>query len=337
MAAKHGVPQTFTDYERMLAQVQPDVVVVLTPNFQHRPMALAALEAEAHVICEKPLALNVAEAKEMLAKAEGLARRHMTFFTYRGLAATSWIKRLLDQGYLGRLHHASASYLHGSWLDPKRPANWKTSRVEAGSGVLADLGAHVIDLLRWWFGEFSRVSGSLQTFIRERPDRFGKLVPVETDDAAALVAEFAGGGQTTVQLSRVSPERHNYMRIELYGSEGTLVLEYEQALAHLGRVSGARRGEGGVRLLPIPADLAEGLEGQDTFPALHARVVKGFFSGESGYPTFADGLGTQRVIDAVLRSAERRTWEAVIGLDRQAGQPYQTPTDSYPPFYRLSF
>jgi len=191
--------------------------------------------------------------------------------------------------------------------------------------VLGDLGAHVIDLLRWWFGEFSRVSGSLQIFVKERSDRAGSKIQVETDDAAAFAAECAGGGQALVQLSRVAPEQHNYMRFELYGSEGTLVLEYEQALAHLGRVSGARRGEGEVRPLPIPADLAEGLDGQGTFPALHARVVNGFFHGLASstgrdapstqgaltYPTFADGLAAQLVIDAVVHSAERGIWEAV--------------------------
>ena len=318
LAAKFGVPRTFTHYRRMLAEVQPEVVVVLTPNHLHAPMTLAALEAGAHVICEKPLALTANAAAHMLDCAERLGRRHMTFFTYRGMPAPRFVKQLLDSGYLGRLHHVQACYLHGSWLDPNRPASWKTARAEGGSGVLGDLGAHVVDLLQWWFGPLARVAGSLATFIAERPGADGVRVPVETDDAAAFVAEFAGSGQATVQLSRVAPERHNYQRFELYGSAGTLVYEYDQPLAHIGRVSGARAGEGDPKPLPIPRELSEGFAGQEAFPAVYRALTDPFFASlravgpsPAPVPSFAEGLATQKVIDAVARSAAGGRWEIV--------------------------
>jgi len=317
MAARFNIPRTFTDYHQLLAEVRPEVVMVLTPNYEHAPMTLAALEAGAHVICEKPLALNVAEAEQVLARAEALGRRHLTFLTYRGMPAPRFVKQLIEQGWLGRLHHAQASYLHGSWLDPNRPATWKTTRAQGGSGVLGDLGAHVIDLLQWWFGPMARVAGSLQTFIHERPRADGRRARVETDDAAAFVAEFAQSGQATVQLSRVAPGRHNYQRMELYGSKGVLVYEYDEPMAHVGRVSGAEGAHGEPQSLPIPPEMSAGFAGPETFPAVHRALIDPFLAslrtaGPTPAPSFADGLATQRVIDAVARSAESGQWEIVV-------------------------
>ncbi|MEK7328515.1 MAG: Gfo/Idh/MocA family oxidoreductase [Chloroflexota bacterium] len=316
MASKFNVPRTFTDYEQMLAEMKPEVVVVLTPNHTHAPMTLAALDAGAHVICEKPLALNTVEAQAMLDRAEQLGRRHMTFLTYRGMPGPRFLKQLLDSDYLGRLHHVQACYLHSSWLDPARAASWKTALAEGGSGVLGDLGAHVIDLLQWWFGPMVRVAGSLSTFIGERPGADGAMAKVETDDAAAFVAEFEGGGQATVQFSRVAPERHNYQRFELYGSAGTLVYEYDQPMAHVGKVSGARAGEGDVKEIAIPAELSDGFHGQNTFAKVYGALTDPFFASlriasPTPSPNFADGLATQKVIEAVARSAARGSWESI--------------------------
>lgn len=314
MASKFDVPKTFTDYERMLAEAKPEAVIVSTPNHLHAPMTLAALKAGAHVICEKPLALNAAEGQAMLERAEQLGRRHMVFLTYRGLPGPRFLKQLIDSGYIGRLHHVQACYLHGSWLDPKRAASWKTTLAEGGSGVLGDLGAHVIDLLQWWLGPMARVAGSLSTFISERPDANGAMTKVETDDATAFVAGFAGGGQATVQLSRVAPERHNYQRFELYGSAGVLIYEYDQPMAHVGRVSGARAGEGDVKEIAIPAELSDGFHGQNTFDKVWGALTDPFFAslrsvGPVPSPNFSDGLSVQKVIEAVARSVRSECWE----------------------------
>lgn len=316
MAAKFGAPRTFTDYGQMLAEARPEVVLLLVPNYQHHPMTRAALDAGAHVICEKPLALTAAEAGEMLAHAERLQRRHLTFLTYRAMPGPRFIKQLIEQGYLGQLHHAQAAYLHASWLNPERPASWKTSKATSGSGVLHDLGPHVLDMLQWWLGPVARAAGSLQTFIHERPRADGTRAKVETDDALACMLEFAAGGQATVQLSRVAPGRHNYQRIELYGSRGVLVYEYEQELAHVGRISGAAAHSGEVQNIPIPPEMAAGFAGPETFPAIFNELTRGFFasvrnSGPSSAPSFVEGLAVQKVIDAVLRSAENGRWEAV--------------------------
>ncbi|MBL8058476.1 MAG: Gfo/Idh/MocA family oxidoreductase [Anaerolineales bacterium] len=309
VAGRFHVPRTFTDYSRLLAEVQPEVVVIATPNHLHAPMTLAALEAGAHVICEKPLALEAAEAEQMLARAEALGRRHLTFFSYRGMPAPRYLKTLIAGGYLGRLHHVQAQYLHASWLDARRPASWKTRLAEGGSGVLGDLGAHVFDLLQWWFGPATRAAGSLQTFVPERPGADGRPVRVETDDAAAGLLEFAGGGQATFQLSRVAPGRRNYQRLEMYGSGGVLVYEYDQPWAHVARLWGAEAGQLDLQPLALPAEWTAGFEGPDTFPAVYRALTDPFFASlaEAGAappaPSFADGLAAQRVIEAVARSA----------------------------------
>ncbi|MBI3362896.1 MAG: Gfo/Idh/MocA family oxidoreductase [Chloroflexi bacterium] len=316
IAAKYSIPAPFADYREMLATARPEVCVILTPHFEHHPMALAALEAGAHVICEKPLALSASEAAEMLARAAELGRKHLVFFTYRGVAGTRFVKQLIDGGYVGRLHHVSACYLHGSWLDASRPASWKTEREGGASGgVLGDLAPHVIDMLQWWFGDIGRVAGVKSTFIAERPTRAGGTSRVVTDDATAFAAEFKGGGQALAQVSRVAYGRYNYQRVEIYGSEGALVFDYERSLAHIGQVSGARRGEGDLKPLIIPPDLTESLAGPDTFPALHRRLTDPFFAslrgGPPSAPNFADGLAVQKVIDAVILSNETGRWEDV--------------------------
>lgn len=317
LAARFDVPRTFTDYHQLLAEIQPEVVVVATPNHQHAPMTLAALAAGAHVICEKPLGLTLEEAEAMLAQAQARGRRHLTFFTYRGMPIPRYVKQLLAEGYLGRLHHAQASYLHGSWLNPDRPASWKTRLAEGGSGVLGDLGAHGIDLLQWWFGPARRAAASLQTFITERPRADGTRAAVETDDAAALVLEFAAGGQATLQLSRVAAGRRNYQRFELYGERGVLVYEYEPVAGHVGRLWGARAGEKELTPLDPPAEWTAGFEGADSFPAVYGALTAGFWAGvldpaaPAAHPDFADGLAAQRVIDAAALSAASGHWETV--------------------------
>ncbi len=315
MAGKFGIPRAFTDYRRMLSEIRPEVVVVSTPNHLHAPMTLAALEAGAHVICEKPLALTAAEAATMLERAEALRRRHLTFFSYRGMPGPRYVKRLIDSGYIGQPYHAQAAYLHGSWLDRSRLVEWKTTRAESGSGVLGDLGVHVIDMLQWWIGPIARVAGRLATFIAERPRADGSRVQVETDDATAFVAEFAGGGQATAQLSRVAAQRKNFQRFDLYGSEGTIVYAYDQPLAHVGQVFGARFGEGDLKPLDIPPELGQGFAGQDTFPSVYRALTDPFFAslrapGPTPAPNFADGLAAQKVVDAIARSSESGAWES---------------------------
>lgn len=315
LAAQFGVGRSFSDLAEMLRLIQPEVVVITTANHQHEAMAVAALRAGAHVICEKPLAVRARDAQAMLAEAEARHRRHLTFFTYRGMPGPRHLKGLIAGGYLGRLHHVHASYLRDSWLSASRPASWKTLRSEAGSGVLGDLGVHVIDMLQWFFGPVQRAAASLQVHVPLRAGPDGAGARVETDDAAALVLEFSASGQATVQVSRVAAGRRNYQRLELHGSDGILVYEFDPPAGFVGRVWGARGGSRDLEPLPLPAVLALGFDSDQDFPAVYRALTASFFRGvfNPGAPqpeaSFAAGLAAQRVVDAALRSAQTGRWE----------------------------
>lgn len=149
MAAKYNVRQTFTDWQRMVARAGLDVLVIATPNVLHYPQAMAAIEAGMHVICEKPLAMNVRQAREMATRADSTGVKTLTFFTHRAIAAASHIKRLVGEGYLGQPYQVNAMYLSGSNLDPQKPLAWRMVRAQAGTGMLGDIG---YTLLTWCGG-----------------------------------------------------------------------------------------------------------------------------------------------------------------------------------------
>lgn len=322
LAEKHGIPAVFTDYAAMLTQARPEVVVIVTPNHTHHPLALAALQAGAHVICEKPLALNATQAREMLDAAEAAGRRHLTVFTYRAVPAAGYVKALIAQGYLGQPTQVNARYVDGTLADSARPLAWRQIKAQAGSGALGDVGSHIIDLLRWWLGDFRRVVGQTAIFTPQRRWPDGSPGTVDADDACLFLAELACGAQAILQAGKVTPGRANYQYIELSGTEGTLVYEtnLRSGDTFAGHVWGARRGDpAGLASLPMPSDLTAGLLTGDTVaatPILYRRLTNPFFASLAGSaqpvsPNFADGWRAQQVIDAVLRSVDSGHWEAV--------------------------
>ncbi len=325
VAARFDWPALYTDWREMLARERLDGIAIVTPNALHHPIALAAFDAGLHVICDKPLALDAQQAREMLERARAKKRQHLTMFTYRAMPAARRVKELIDAGYLGRPYHVTGVYYHTSLLDPSRPVAWRMQRAEAGAGTLADLGVHLVDLTRWWVGDFARVSGHLATYTRVRPDpRTGTPTPVDADDAAVFVAELAGspGAQGFFHVSKVTGGRGNYIRLELYGSEGALILEADPGNREnwIGTLLGARRGDHDFNDLEVPARLAAGFDKPDTALSLAAayRVITDPFfaairANSASAPevpsSFVDGLAAQEVIDAVVRSAASGRWE----------------------------
>lgn len=311
LAEQFEIPGRHLDWKELLAKERLDVVVIVTPNALHHPIAMAALDAGAHVICEKPLALDAGQARAMAALAAAQGRHTLTFFTHRALAAAGQVKRLVEAGFLGRPLRVDARYLSASQLQPGKPAAWRMRREEAGTGALGDLGSHLVDLVRWWLGDLTRVSGQWQN---AHPERQGGAVDAE--EACAFLAELACGAQGLFQASKLACGRSNYQRVELHGDEGSLVYEAEPGVEATweGRVWAGRPTLHGLEPVAFDADLTEGLRGADPAGRLAAyrRLTDPFFAALRGgppcRPSFGDGAAVQAVLDAVARSAERGAW-----------------------------
>jgi predicted dehydrogenase len=312
VAAEHGLPFATADLEALLARPEIALVSVTTPPATHLPFAEAALAAGKHVLCEKPTALDAAEAEAMVrasaAHPELLARIDHELRFVPGLRR---FRELLASGYVGELHHAEASHLGPGRLDPEQGWDWWSDRAQGG-GYLGALGSHYLDLLAWLLGRrVSAVRATLATFVRERRDAEGKLRPVTSDDFALVGLRFEGGdeapsapGLLHLSAAVASPPPH---RVMVAGSEGTLRYEGRRLV---GRKRGA--GEDEDFTPGVGATFPEGLRDNDwTLGSVHlARALHRFLAEELIEPlnqaaTFADGLATQRLLDAARSSADQ--------------------------------
>jgi predicted dehydrogenase len=312
MATKYDIPLIFTDYRQMIEKGNLDAVIVSTPDDLHYPMTMDALDAGLHVLCEKPLALSLAQAEEMVEKAEAAGVKHMVCFTYRWTPAGRYLKQLVDSGFVGRCLHCHFSYLAGYGRAARYGWKWDRRR---GLGVLGDLGAHAIDLARWYVGDIAKVSARLGTFV-ERPGVEGQ--PLDpANDAALLAVEFANGAQGTIQASAVAHiTRGQEKHIRLYGQSGTL--EADESFV-VGEIRGARQDEEQTQVLAIPEELWEGV---DRAQPLIAQEMEAFLKQSIGdrqfidailddrpvVPSFYDGLKAQQVIEAALQSHQQGVW-----------------------------
>jgi predicted dehydrogenase len=331
-AARMGWAEAATDWRDVVARDDIDIVDVSTPGDTHRDIAIAALEAGKHVLCEKPLANTVEEAEEMVAAAQAAERRgvlSMVGFNYRRTPALALARNLVAEGRLGRLHHIRAQYLQDWIVDPQFPLVWRLQKDKAGSGALGDIGAHVVDLAHFLTGErLTGVSGTLERFIDQRPlpeQASGlsasaggaggevSMGDVTVDDAAAFFGRTPSGALATFEATRFATGRKNGMRIELNGSEGSLAFDFER-LNELHVYDGTvPAGDAGFRrILATEPDHpyagawwppGHGLGYEHTFVHEIADFVRDVANGTSPSPSFADGLYVQQVLDAVERSS----------------------------------
>lgn len=335
VAEKFGWEHVETDWRALVARDDVDVVDVCTPGDTHAEIAVAALEAGKHVLCEKPLANSVAEAETMAdaakaARARGV--RSMVGFTYRRVPAIKLARSLVADGRLGEVRHVRAQYLQDWLIDPQAPLSWRLDKTRAGSGALGDIGAHIIDLTQYITGErIVGVSAILETFVKERPvaASFGGLAgtagegtgPVTVDDAAIFLGRFSGGALATFEATRFATGRKNSIRIEINGSDGSLAFDFEDMnVLHLlqnsdGTVAGFRRilvtePEHPYIAAWWPPGHVLGYEHGFTHQAVD--FVTAIAQGRDPEPSFADGLNVQRVLSAVEESAAKDSvWSAV--------------------------
>ncbi|MEY9485005.1 putative dehydrogenase [Streptomyces calvus] len=331
-ADRHGWSDTETDWRALIERDDVDLVDICTPGDSHAEIALAALAAGKHVLCEKPLANTVEEAEAMTRAAEEAGERGqlaMVGFNYRRVPATALARRMVAEGRIGRLRHVRVAYLQDWLVDPEFPLTWRLRREQAGSGSLGDLGAHIVDLAQYLAGErLAGVSALTETFVRERPlpsaPSSGLAAvsaagtgEVTVDDAALFTGRFTSGAIASFEATRYATGRKNALRIELNGERGSLAFDLER-LNELSFHDGTEPGThaGFRRILVTEPDHpylegwwppGHGLGYEHTFVHQARDLVHAVAEGRTPEPSFADGLQVQRVLAAVEESAEKNS------------------------------
>jgi predicted dehydrogenase len=316
-----------TDWKRLVDRDDVELVDVCTPGSSHAEISIAALEAGKHVLCEKPLANTVEEARAMAAAAARAAAagvRAMVGFNFRRVPAVALAKELIAGGRLGPVRQVRAAYLGAHLVDPEFPLVWRLRAEEAGSGALGDLGAHAIDLAQYLVGDhITGVAGLTETFVRERPlPEGGARGPVTVDDAAVFIARFGGGAIGSFEATRFATGHDEGLSVEVNGELGSVIWELG-ALNRL-RVFDATTDPAtqGFRTVQVtraghpyagawwPDGHTIGYE--HTFTHEVRDLLVAIADGRDPEPSFADGLQVQQVLDAVQRSvAAGSTWTEV--------------------------
>ncbi|WP_208416690.1 Gfo/Idh/MocA family protein [Saccharomonospora amisosensis] len=325
-AERFGWASVETDWRALLERDDVRLVDICTPGDTHAEIAVAALEAGKHVLCEKPLANSVEEAERMVRAAERAAERgvwSMVAFNYRRVPALSLARRLVAAGRLGDLRHVRAVYLQDWLSDATSPMTWRLRKERAGSGALGDIGAHIVDAAQFVTGEqLVGVSGLTDTFVRRRPSGSGGEEEVTVDDCALFTGRFSRGAVATFEATRYALGRKNAMRLEVNGSLGSLAFDFESMNELWFYDGGESPDTAGFRRIVVtepehpylgawwPPGHVLGYE--HTFTHEVADLLTAIGVGERPQPDFAEGLRVQRVLQAVADSAaDGSRWKQV--------------------------
>ncbi len=341
-AGKLGWESAETDWRRLVERDDIDLIDICTPGDTHAEIAIAALEAGKHVLCEKPLANSVNEAERMTAAAEAAAKHGvfaMCGFSYRRTPALALARRMVEEGRLGTIRHVRAQYLQDWLTDENAPMTWRLDKSKSGSGSLGDIGAHSIDAAQWLTGQkISGVSALLETFVPERP-LAGDLVglggqggadaprgAVTVDDAAIFSARFDGGDASAgavgvFEATRYALGRKNAMRLELNGTKGSLAFDFED-MNVLSFYDAAESPDAGFRRILVTEPehpyvgkwwpTGHGLGYEHGFTHQVVDLVNALAEQRQPEPSFADALQVQQVLAAVESSAVNSSqWQKV--------------------------
>ncbi|GII79347.1 oxidoreductase [Sphaerisporangium rufum] len=338
-AATLGWAAVENDWKELIRREDVHIVDICTPGDSHAEIAVAALEAGKHVLCEKPLANTVAEAEAMVAAAgQAAARgvRSMVAFNYRRVPAVALARQMVADGRLGEIRHVRAQYLQDWITDPEFPLVWRLQKDKAGSGALGDIGSHIVDTAQFVTGQnLTGVSALTETFIRERPlagDSAGLAAgadgtgrgEVTVDDAALFIGRLSGGGLASFEATRFAAGRKNALRLEINGSLGSLAFDFEAMNELWFHDHTLPAGDAGFRRILVtesdhPYAAAwwppgHGLGYEHTFTHEVKDFLEALAAGTDPTPSFADGLRVQRVLRAVEESAANDSrWTAITG------------------------
>jgi predicted dehydrogenase len=309
-SAQTGIAATFTDHREMVRRDDVHAVVVATPNFTHKQIVLDAVAAGKHVLCEKPLALDYADAVEMYRAAERAGVRHMTAFTYRFVPAIRYMRHLIDAGAVGRPYHFRANRFQ-DWGD--RALGWRQVKKLAGSGELGDMLSHRIDYGQYLVGRITRLVSQMRRFIDVRGGQ-----PSDLDDFVSLLADFDNGATGVLESTKLATGRGEGIRsqdyCEINGTEGTVLFNSANPWqVQVGSKSGKSLRELSVPMgyLKLPGSNRDPFGGdpQVTFRwDQNVEFVRAILENRPATPSFADGVAVQAVMDAAIESSEKRAW-----------------------------
>ena len=331
-----GWQNASTKWREVINSPDIDIVDINTPNDSHAEIAIAAARAGKHILCEKPLGMDVAQCKEMLDAAKKAKVVHMVCHNYRRIPAIAHAKKMIEEGAIGEIFHYRARYAQDWIVDPEFPLVWRLQKGVSGSGAHGDINAHIIDLARYLVGEFKEVSGLMNTFIKERPlqDQGGKgdglgakagkkMGKVTVDDAAICIGRFTNGALANLEATRFALGRKNHITIEINGSKGSLAFDFED-MNRLKWFDNTRQNDrqGFSDILITQGGGTHPFVGnwwppghiigyEHTFVHTIADFVNAVVNGKSVQPTFEDGMRNQRVLEAVEESAKTRQWVKV--------------------------
>jgi predicted dehydrogenase len=322
-----------TDYKKFVKRPELDLIDIAVCNNLHAEMAIAAAKAGKHVYCEKPLAMDTAEARRMVKAVEKAGVKHAVSFNYRACPAVALAKQLIDEGRIGQIFHWRGTYLQDWIIDPKFPLVWRLQKEVAGSGAHGDLAAHLIDLAHFLVGDIAEVVAEMKTFIKERPrlkgdvgglsagGRATKKGKVTVDDASLFLARFANGALGTFEATRLAAGRKNANSFEINGSKGSLRFEFERMneLQYFDRTEPQH--VQGFRTILATEPTHPYFKGywppghiigyEHTFINTVANLVTAIANNQLPSPNFYDGLKCQAVLEAASNSAVSRKWEKV--------------------------
>lgn len=317
-AQNFGWKKISTDW-KYLVDAELDLIDISTPNDSHAPIAIAAAKKGKHVLCEKPIARNIHEAIEMYEVAEERGIRHAMIFNYRFLPAIVLAKKLIEEGKLGTIHHFNAVYYQDWLVDPNFPMVWRHDASASGSGAHGDMNAHIIDLARYLVGEFEAVSGVEKTFVSNRPLADGSGTgTVSTDDATSFFAHFQNGALGSFQCTRFATGRKNFLRLEIFGSQGAINFNLERLNELEFTDRQVDQDQEGFRTILVtnpshpyikawwPVGHIIGWE--HTFTHEIAELIQCIHHQKIMVPSFWDGLKCQEVLDTVVASAKMKKW-----------------------------
>ena len=318
-AENFGWQSQETDWQQIVRRDDIQLVDICTSNATHMPIAVAAAKSGKHVLCEKPIAINADQALRMLDAAREAGVVHMVAFNYRRAPAIAFAKKMIQEGKLGDIRHFNAVYYQDWLVNPNFPIVWRHDVQEAGSGAHGDMNAHIVDLARFLVGEFEAVTSAQEIFVKERPLSNGQgKGTVTADDATYFIARFQNGALGSFLATRFATGRKNYLRLEIFGSHGSLTFNLER-LNELEFYSlDDESSEQGFRQIMITEAVHPYIDAwwppghiigwEHTFIHEVKDLLEGIHANRPVAPDFYDGLRCQDVLDAVVKSASEKSW-----------------------------